>query len=386
MTFLAGFLRLLGRYWYYGAAALGAVLLAVFGAAYVRALRPAPGTLEWIGRYDRPALSLAGRWHGLDRRDAVWLPAICLLTAGLWGFAAIRSHAMAFGGAAPTADEVLYGALLYGLAPVTAAASLYGLLRGLMGQPSAAAMGAAVLALDLTADPGAMAVSALALLLLARYLTAPAEAPRWPLLALAFAAAAVGCYFMPELVILAAAALALLLAGCLGRFVELGRGRLWPGLALALGSFAAVSLFCYVPAAVLSGVRPLISAEFYRMVAARLADDFAGLFGLRLWALLPALWYDWPTALLGLCAAVTALVGLIRRRDFRGLLPPVLYGAMAALALLGGIYALPLGAALGLGYVWGLLAERRAYGLLAVGSALPLALLGALYLMSWVLR
>lgn len=378
--------RLLGQYWYVLAVLAGAaLLLGLYLSAYFSALRPRPGTLEWIAGYDRPALAMAGQWQPLRPKDAAFLAPACAAALAVWSTVAVYTYRAA--GEMPP-GAILYAAILYGLAPVCTAASAYCLIRCLFGCAPAALLGALVLTLDLTADPVAQLAAAWMVLLLARYFTAPVGrsfASDCAPLALCAAMLAAACYLQPALWPLAGGGLLLLLLGCAARFVEQGQGRLWRSLALFLPVFAAVYYLLHLPAALIAGMGPqaLFSADYARLVAARLMAGFRGLFGFRAGWALAVLSYDWPLLLLGLGATAAALVSL-RRRDFRAGLLGALFLILTLLWLFCGPYALPLAAVLSLGYLWSELYRRRAYVLFSLAPALLLALLGTMFIAIWL--
>ncbi len=381
-------LRQLGEYWYYTAATVGAsLLLGLYLSSYYSSLRPRPGTLEWIERYDHPAFSLAGQWRPLARRDAAFLIPACLAALAVWGFAAWSSYRDA---GAPLWGGRLYAAIRYGLVPMGIAASVYCLIRCLFGCAPAALLGALVLSLDLTADPEAQLAAALLLLLLARFFTAEAErsfAASAAPLALCAAELAAACYLMPALWPLAAGGLVLVLAGCAARFVELGKGRLWQSLLVFVPVFLAVYFLIHIPAALLDGMafpQAPFSADYCRRIAAGLAGSFRGMIAFRTGWALTVLCYDWPMVAMGLGATLALLLLLRRRRDFRIGMLGLFFGILALLWLFCGPYALPLACVLSLGCLWSDLWARRSYVLFALGPGLLLALLGSFYVSLWI--
>ena len=365
------------------------LLVALYGAVCCRALRPRPGTLEWIARYDRPALSLAGRWQRLGRRDALALPAACLVSLAAWGFAAWQSVRALYPDGGLPAAAVWEMAVYYGLLPVLTVAAAYVLIRGLYGSSMAALLAALTLGLDLTADPLVVLLVAVPALLLVRYLTAPAEAPFGAVclrLILAFAASAVGWRAVPGLAVVPAVLLLLLLAGAAGRFVELGRGWLLKGLAAALLSLAVTTVLAWVPAGAAAGMpvpQLLVSGEFYAFAARSIGTGLTNTFTASP-AWLVTLLRDWPLLLCGLAAGIAAVGALVRRRDFRGLMAALWLAALLALWILGGVYAAPFGCMLCLGGVWGTLCSRGRPRLALFGGCVLLALLLGQYTASWI--
>ena len=384
-------IRLLGAYWYYAAAAAGiAVLLALYGAAYFRALKPRAGTLEWIALYDRPPLAMAGRWYRLERADAVPLPVCCLLAAAAWGYAAWSSYQAVYPDVLDVPEALLQLGIYYGLLPALTAAGAYCLLKGLFGSTSVTMLGVLILSADLTAEPVSMLAATLLLLGLLRFLTAGEQQTFGesclPLL-LTSVLIPIGCYFQPALLIPSAAVLLLLLAGCTIRFVRLGEGWFLKSLLTAVLPAAVTTLLLHIPAAVAAGLpfpQMLGSGAFYRSLAQRAAAAVSGLFHAGLWNVLPAAAYDWPLLICGLCAAAAAAAGLLRRRDYRGLMLPVWFLALAAMWVLSGLYAMPLACVLCLCYVWADLYRREKYILAGLGAGCLLVLLLAFYILSWI--
>lgn len=382
------------KYWYFLLAALGLViLLIVYGAAYVRALRPRTGTLEWISRYDRPTFGIAGKRYPLERSDAG--PAVCagLLAAALWGLAAWRN----LGGplAVPTAtwELVVLGILNFFILPAVTAVCAYLLFQGLFGVSYVALLGAIILSLNMTMSPLPAAVTVVSLLLLCRFLTAEAGetfASRSPWLILTAAVLTAGCYFEPGLAVLAAAEAVLLIAGCISRFVQLGRGSLIKSLCLAMVGVAVTTVLLYIPAALVAGMpfpKLLISKAYYLMIVHRAEALFAGQFGNWTALALPTMaYYDWPLLLCGLAAFLAAAAGLFRRRDYRGLLLTLLVFGLTAMWLLGACYAVPVACVACFCYAWSELHRRdRAY-LAEIGAAAILLILAAQYVLFWILR
>lgn len=393
MPDLTAFAAFLKAYWYYFLTAAGVIgLLVFYGAAYVRALRPREGTLEWISSYDRPVFSIAGQWRGLEKRDVLPLLCACVVAAGMWGFAAWRSFFSTYIQGGVSTAVAVEAAIYYCAAPLATAVCTYLLLKGLFGQTMVSLLGTLVLAMDLTADPLSLLFSVLTALLLTRFLTTDGDAGFGEgclMLILAFVVAAVGCYFQPALVIVAGAALLILLAGCAGRFVQLGSGWLVRSVVTALLAFGVTMTLIFVPAAVTNGMafpKLLVTGDFYVFAAKRFLLGARNAFtGNSFFWVISAAYYDWPLLLCGLTAAVAAVARLIARRDYRGLVTVGWYVALAALWLAGGVYALPLGSVLCIGGVWEVLCRREKRYWTVLGAVCLLALLSLLYLYSWVL-
>lgn len=380
-------------YWYYVASAgVLLILVAFYGAAYFRALKPRPGTLEWIRTYDRPPCSLVGRRYRLRPADVPFALLCCVAAVCLWGFAAWRTYRLAYGTAAIPASALLPAVVDYAVMPVCTAAAAYCLFRCLYGSIPASVLAAITLSADLTVQPEGMLYVVAPLLFLVLFLTAGEDVSFGeaclPLI-LSFAASAVGSYFFPELLLFTAALLLLLLAGCVSRFVHTGSGWLIKSLLLALLSLAVCAVLLRIPAAVAGGMAfpgLLLSPAYYSAVAGQLVSSTAAAVdGAGLWAVVPVLLYDWPVILCGLAAALAGLVQLIRRRAFRGLLAAVCFAALAGVWLAGGLYVLPAACVLALCGVWSDLFEREKPLLALLGALCPLCLLLAMYVVSWVI-
>ena len=379
----------LRSYWYYIASAVGlAALLVLYGLSYVRALQPRAGTLEWIERYDRRPFSLVGRWTGLDRRDAAPLAAACLVAAAAWSFAAWRSLMAQY--SFLTAAELTEAAVHYALVPVLTAACMYLLGKGLTGSTLTALLSALVLSLDLTAEPLLLLLTASQALALCRYLTAGEDESFGGVclrLILAFALNAVGCYVYGGFLVVTAAMLVLLVIGAAGRFVLLGRGWLLRSLLTAVLTWTVVTVLIYVPGAAAAGIAfpaGFLSRDFYLFALLR----FLSAVQVAFWGMPfnnAPLYFDWPLLLCGLCACLTLAVGAFRRRDMTALTAAVWFVGLTAAWLLTGLYAVPVGAMLCIGGIWGGFCRRERLFPVLLGSACLLALLLGLYLMSWFL-
>lgn len=369
-----------GLFWYALAAAAGmAVLLVVYAIAYVRALKPRAGTLEWIGCYDRPALAIAGGWHGLHPGDVLGILWVSLLAVTARGALTWQTLAAVFAGAGSWL--VLAYALLYYLAIPAVTVYCAGVLfKGLFESRLPVLMTLLLLVLDWTAEPILLCISVLSLLFLCRYLTAEAErtfAARLPDLVLTFAVLTVGCYFEPASVVLLMAVLVLLTAGCIIRFAQLGRGQLWASLAAAVVTVAVTVLLMYIPAAFVAGMpfpKLLILRSYHLLIIERLRALFDGLFFWDPHRLVP-MPYCWPMLLGGFGAWIAALAGLLRRRDVRGLVLTVWFLALAAIWIFCGVYAMPLAGAACICYVWADLCRRRKNVLMGIGAGCMVLLL-----------
>ena len=367
--------------WLFPAAMVGLViLLAIYGAAYFHAMRPRTGTLEWIALYDRPAFSLVGRWHALTGKDALAALGCLVLGAALWGVAGWFRYRELLQEAWVSAELPVTLAVTYLLLPGLSALGAYLLFRGLLGRPAAAVLAVAAIMLDLSAEPVTVVFVVWSGLFLCRFLTAGEECSfgeACPNLILAFALLAVGPYFSPALVWLAAADLLILLICCIGRFVHLGRGWLWGSLATALGTVVVTTLALYIPAALLAGMRfpqLLFTREYYLLIWQRLSAIGLAAFQPWLWMeTLVVFLYDWPMLLCGLGGLVAALAALFGRWDPVGLVLTIWWLAMAAMAGVGNTFCMPLACGCCLCMVWSDLFDRERKYLAWLGAGCLLA-------------
>ena len=363
------------------------VLLVFYVAAYFRALRPRTGTLEWIAFYDQPAFSLAGRWHPLTGGDA-WAALVSLLLgAGIWATAGWTGFGAALrSGMLPT-DFLVAMAVTYVVLPGLTALGAYLLFRGLFGSRAAALLAVAAVMLDLTAEPETMVFAVWSGLFLCRFLTAGEDhsfGEACPNLILAFALLAVGPYFSPALLWLAAADLVILAACSAGRFVHLGRGWFWAGLATALATLVLTTLALYLPAALLAGMRfpqLLLSRDYYLLIWQRLTAIGWEAFrpGLALEALVVFL-YDWSMVLCGLCGLAAALGALFGRWDPLGLVLTLWCLAVGVMAVLGNTFCLPMAFGGCFAMVWSDLLRRDRKGLAWMGGTCVIVMMLTLYL------
>lgn len=387
---MGGIGTFLGSYWYAIASAVGmTVLLLLCGISYFRAMEPKAGTLEWITLYDRRGRSLAGRWTGLDRRDAVPLLTASVVAAAAWSFAAWRT--LRTGYTALSALEQTEMVMHYGLVPVVTACFMYLLGKGLTGSTLTALLGTLVLSLDLTAEPLLVLLTAGQALALTRFLTAEEEqsfgGACLPLI-LAFALNAVSCYVYAGFLVVTAAMVLLLIVCAAVRFVHLGHGWLLRSLWTAVLTWAAVTVLVYVPGAAAAGIAfpsGFLNEKFYLFLALRFFSGVQAAF----WGMPfnPApLYFDWPMLLCGLSACVALLVGMIRWRDLTALVGILWFAGLTAAWLLTGLYTLPVGCILCIGGIWGGFCRRGKPFPVLLGSACLLALLLGLFILSWFLQ
>lgn len=391
MSNVTDFLVMLGKNWYFVLAGIGIIcLLVTYGAAYFRALRPRSGTLEWISCYDRPGFGLSGWCFPMEKADALPLLCLCLAAAAIWGFAAWKNLAALYDGADFPAETLARAAVYYLILPAAAAAGAYVMFKGLFGVTRVAVFGVLALSLDMTVSPVPTVFAVMTVLFLLRFLTARPErrfVDRLPSLILCFALLTIGCYFEPALAVLGLAAVVLLAAGCIARFVELGAGNLAASLASAAAAAAVTTLLLYIPAALIGGMgfpQLLLSPAYYLLIAQRVAALFGGLFRWQPEFAYSAAYYDWPMMLCGLCAMAASLIALFRRRDYRGLVLPVLFAALTVMWLLCGVYLLPLACAACLCGVWAELCRRGKSLLAGIGAACILLILASQYVISWI--
>ena len=252
---------------------IAAVLLALLGvhfALYLRAVRPARGTLEWISMVDRPAASLCAEPFILRRMDGWCLAGVSLIAAACWAGPLLT---VLLGQAYLTASARLEAVLRYLLAPVVSAQTLYLLLRRMTGNVHISMLAAAIFALDLSygADAAATPFQLLAFaFVLLHLLLKGAFAP----LVAAAAFLGVGAYFAPgvlcQLIVLLPALLFAAVYRC-GAGERYAVRRL-VGAALGFPAMtAAFLLLTQVPGAVLAGLQPFSGAFFLRVLLSALA-------------------------------------------------------------------------------------------------------------------
>lgn len=251
-------------------AAVLLVLLGVHFVLYLRAVRPARGTLEWISMVDRPTASLCAEPLVLRRADGWCLAGVSLIAAACWVGPLLT---VLLGQAYLTAPARLEALLRYLLAPVISAQTLYLLLRRMTGNVHISMLAAAIFALDLSygADAAATPFQLLAFaFVLLHLLLRGAFAP----LIAAAAFLGVGAYFAPSVLCQLAVLLPALLFAAVRRC---GMGERYAVLRLvgAVLGFPAMTaaffLLTQVPGAVLAGVKPFSGAFFPQVLLSALA-------------------------------------------------------------------------------------------------------------------
>ena len=251
-------------------AAVLLVLLGVHFVLYLRAVRPARGTLEWISMVDRPTASLCAEPFALRRADGWCLAGVSLIAAACWMGPLLT---VLLGQAYLTAPARLEALLRYLLAPVISAQTLYLLLRRMTGNVHISMLAAAIFALDLSygADAAATPFQLLAFaFVLLHLLLRGAFAP----LIAAAAFLGVGAYFASGVLCQLAVLLPVLLFAAVRRC---GMGERYAVLRLvgAVLGFpamtAALFLLTQVPGAVLAGVKPFSGAFVPRVLLSALA-------------------------------------------------------------------------------------------------------------------
>lgn len=251
-------------------AAVLLVLLGVHFVLYLRAVRPARGTLEWISMVDRPTASLCAEPFALRRADGWCLAGVSLIAAVCWMGPLLT---VLLGQVYLTAPARLEALLRYLLAPVISAQTLYLLLRRMTGNVHISMLAAAIFALDLSygADAAATPFQLLAFaFVLLHLLLRGAFAP----LIAAAAFLGVGAYFAPSVLCQLAVLLPALLFAAVRRC---GMGERYAVLRLvgAVMGFPAMTaaffLLTQVPGAVLAGVKPFSGAFFPQVLLSALA-------------------------------------------------------------------------------------------------------------------
>ena len=376
----------LGSAWAYAAALLFAAILLVWHfAAYRRALRPARGTLEWIGQVDRPPFSL---WRAEEpgRGDVLPVLLCCVIALCFRGFGAgmASRKAIAMGLLPPVALGRLI--LLYAVSPMLSAAACYFLIRRFSGGCLVPLMASALLSVN-PADACALPFLTLSCLFAARYFSRRAEGESgWTELAVSAAVLAVGVYFRPAALYFGIVLYLLLAAGALARWhftAEPARGRrlaealwLWP---VCLG---AALLLAQLPGAAAAGT---FGPGFLSWLRSRAAAAFAGTLSVPAGlALSPS---ELTVAVYALPAAAFCLADAVRTRDFRDFAAFWLLLGGAAAALFTACDALVLFCLPACARVWarwlgrkGLLPVCAASGVLLAVSVLVCVLAWTYYL------
>ena len=318
---------------------------------------------------DRPAPLLLGHPHPAGKKDVLPLAAVCAVTVLLRAAGSMQPFAAFF--SQPPAP-LAWALLELAGAPLAAAALAYLLMKRLFGQTVSAALCAALVAADFSANPVSLAFSAASLYCLVRYLTVPEDA--------GFPQAAIGCVFDPALLLMLAAAVVLCLVGCADRVII--TGKLWvPScLAAALLSVTLTWIAVFIPAGLADGYAfPAMLAEggYYWMALRRLGAGFFALYsgGLAVVSLPDG----WPLFLAAFPALLAAAIWLVRDHS-RHSLVVFIWSVMQLLTLaLLGSNALSLGCAVCLCQVWSKLEENRFLWLAWVGAGALFALLLALH-------
>ena len=251
-------------------AAVLLVLLGVHFVLYLRAVRPARGTLEWISMVDRPTASLCAEPLVLRRADGWCLAGVSLIAAVCWMGPLLT---VLLGQAYLAAPARLEALLRYLLAPVISAQTLYLLLRRMTGNVHISMLAAAIFALDLSygADAAATPFQLLAFaFVLLHLLLRGAFAP----LIAAAAFLGVGAYFVPGVLCQLFVLLPVLLSAAVRR-CGMGERYAVPRLVGAVLGFPAMTaaffLLTQVPGAVLAGVKPFSGAFFPQVLRSALA-------------------------------------------------------------------------------------------------------------------
>ena len=355
-------------------------LVLLYSAVCAAALRPRTGTLAWITACDRPSPHLLGHPHPAVKKDVLPLAAVCAVTVLLRAAGSMQPFAAFF--SQPPAP-LAWALLELAGAPLAAAALAYLLMKRLFGQTVSAALCAALVAADFSANPVSLAFSAASLYCLVRYLTVPEDAG-FPQAAIplvgGFVCLAIGCVFDPALLLMLAAAVFLCLVGCADRFIM--TGKLWvPScLAAALLSVTLTWIAVFIPAGLADGYTfPAMLAEggYDWMALRRLGAGFSALYSGGLAAV--SLPDGWPLFLAAFPALLAAAVWLVRDHS-RHSLVVFIWSVMQLLTLaLLGSNALSLGCAVCLCQVWSKLEENRFLWLAWVGAGALFALLLALH-------
>ncbi len=351
------------------------VLLALYALACCLYLRTRPGTLAWIAACDQPLPPVrAGK---LGAPDVLPMLAVCLLAGVVWALGATPRTAFS----TSQTPQTLMTLLVCIAAPVAASALTYALCKRMFDAAVPSALAAALVAVDLSVEPTALAFSAAGFFFLVRALTLEDEARfRDALLPLAgcFAFLGAGCYFDMGLCIPLAAALLAALTDGLRRALREGRVWLVPCLLTAALSAGAALALIYLPGALNGDFQfptVLLQGVYYRRTARQIADSATALTG-GWWPLNRLrLQYDGVLILSGLAAMIAAVVASCRRRARWGALLLFWFASQGAAFWLMGLHALSLPSAVCLCALWTRLQRRGGLWLAALGAGLLLAVM-----------
>ena len=361
-------------------AGTGALFLVYF-LAYARLERPREGTLEWIARYDRPAMRLAGAGFPVTGGDLFPLVLAVLLTAMSWGIQ-IGASLFPLGLETLAPQRLLSVCVNYLALPSAAVGVFFLLVKRMFGHTGVAFLSALILGLDVTWQPAVLFFLVLSTYFAYGHLSLAEDCSFGEMagsLLLTQSAVQTACYFAPCVLLYGAFLLLSLLAGFILRFrsgARTGSGGCFVKLlVIALVWGWVLECLLYLPAALVQGApfpALLLQPAFYRMVLGRLGVLVRSAVSLSPEVLLTSLFYDWTLFFGGTLAVIAMVAAAICRRKAQGLVIGLWYLGFFALCVLGGGVALPAIYLLALAGVWTGLLNR---GCPAMGYLCPAVLL-----------
>ena len=363
--------------------ALGAALLVWHFLGLLRAMRPVPGTLEWITRVDRPAFSL---WRSTaPGREDVLPVLLCMVIALCFrGFGAGLANQKAFSLGLVTPLALAQLVLRYALSPMLSAAALYFLSRRFSGGLLVPVMASAIASVN-PADVYALPFLLLAALFAVRGLAARAEESCGiPDLAVSAAMLAAGAYFRAACIYFGFVLYLLVLAGALAAFLCTQEPRRGARLAAAAAGYplltAAFCLLTNLPGAAYAGV---LGRAFFPWFSARVLSALGGtLFAPTLPSVTPA---QLAVVCYALPAAVFCLADGLRQRDFRGPAACLFFLGGAAFLLCTGCDVLAAFSMPSCAYLWGRWLPRGGKHPVLIASGVLLAMSVFICVLSWTL-
>lgn len=344
------------------AVSLWVLLLALFLTGYFFAMRPAPGSLQWIARFDPPKFSFDR--HPLRELDGFWMAVVSALGA-------VVSYLVSGTMSIDFSDFVAAFFLItqYILLPMVTCAATFWTIKTMTGQLGTAFWSSTLVALDVFMPAAPMAMLSITAALLYHYASQADHkslAACFSPLALVGGVLALGIYFHGGLVFLLFPIFAILFFINYCDFLE--TGHFWRNASLHLGCVAIglvlTLLGIFTPVALIHG-QPVLNTwlypDFYQLMATQLAATMTQAFGgLPLFYAVFTAYTHWPILLAGLFTLPPLCHGIWRLRSGNALLALVFGIIVGALWLFLGISALFYGAALGLAFCWSQL-QRQGY-------------------------
>lgn len=344
------------------AASVWTLLLAFFVVGYFFAIRPNPGSLQWIADFDPPAFTFAGSFSPITFMDGFWMCVIAI-------FGVVASYAMHQSIPFDTSNfaQAFFSIASYIVLPMVSCAAAFWLMKSLTGDLPAAFWGSILVALDVFSATAPVSIVVLTAALLYGYTNQPHQAPLWQrvwILGLLGGLFSVGIYFYGGMIFLLIPIFTMIFTVNYENFRA--TGKFWFHFLLHLGLFilfavvAIISIF--TPVALVNGLSLIGTAlqpEFYTMLFAHLDDVFTSAFYpfAIFYALFTATTH-WPLLIAGLSTLPPLLHGIGKLRLSSGLFILIFGFAILLIWLLTGISALFFAVALGLSFAWSRLKSK----------------------------